>query len=61
MGAVDALTAVRGGNHRHDKDNDDAQMNVSVVPNGGINDGDRALFPRWRRRDDDRKTRRRRQ
>jgi hypothetical protein len=40
-------TAVRGGNCRHDKDNDDndAQTNVGVIPNGSGsgNDGNSAL------------------
>ena len=52
------LTAVRGGNRRHDKydDDNDAQTNVGVIPNGsggGGNDGDCALTHRQRRCDDD--------
>jgi hypothetical protein len=49
-------TAVRGGNRRADEDEDDAQTNAGVVPNGGgggdDDDGDRALFHRRPRRND---------
>ncbi len=63
MGAVDALDCGEGGDRRHDEDNDDAQTNVGVVPNGGGgvgNDCDRAFFHRRRRRDGNGRTRRRR-
>ena len=53
-GQLTPLTVVRGGNRRHNMDDDknDAQTNVGVVPTGGgggggggINNGNQALSP----------------